>query len=434
MGPRMEWIAADEWLGRDRWDPAPWFSVRPSVGVFTLSEVGAEVVEGWRGAAGRDDFPTIRPSDIGCVEFRWAGRLLDPPPRAHGQPIGPGDVVVSKLFPLRAGWTLPSSPRIPADANCVRVGGLESEMGFWVAMVLTHPRFAATRQSAAAGLTLPRLGVRELKELPLPKPPPDLRGLDRRWADAESRRCEALSTLRTLQLEVDSMVTDLAVPDAATTAGRFVPASAAASSWAPAQVALQQRQAELAEARWRPLGDRTWAEPARLRTEAPWRARLLQLGHAHGDLCFDVPDEEDVTAPGFRIWSEPLRADEVLVSLLGTSPKVVFNHPPTKEPILVADHWLRLRPQRNAGTFALVLCSREVRGQLARAASGAARQFLTHRDAAAVRVPLLEEPIAERIHRGVCAALATVAEASAQTAALRREARALVDEALEGRP
>lgn len=118
---------------------------------------------------------------------------------------------------------------------------------------------------------------------------------------------------------------------------------------------------------------------------------------------------------------------EVLLSVLGSAPKVVLNHPPEDAKVWLADHWARFRRQPHPGALALLLGSPPVVRQLMLAASGAARQFVARTELAGVRVPWPEPAMARRWHDGLTGALEAAAEATERLTAIRTEVAGLVD-------
>ena len=112
---------------------------------------------------------------------------------------------------------------------------------------------------------------------------------------------------------------------------------------------------------------------------------------------------------------------------MGTSPKVVFNFPYDEHDLLyISDHWARLHPQIDRGSFALGLLTDEVRWQLEHSMSGHVQQFITHDDMEAVYVPALEHEI-RHVDEDLHESLTELVEAKQRQAEIMKEAWAMVD-------
>jgi hypothetical protein len=275
---------------------------------------------------------------------------------------------------------------------------------------------------------LPRLGVREVKNLRVPAPPVETAGLAEAWESAEEQRAEAAAELRSLRKEVRERTGSLApeLPDDHPCA--FQPAVHFDEAWLPKRVVLRAWQSRLPRDQWARLGSLVTSDRRRLRGENVEQGRMLRLSDAEGDLTFDLPADEPFRVPTFRIYAEPLRADEVLLSLLGSASKAVFNHPAPGERVWVSDHWARLRPHVHPGALALALLTDEVRWQLDLSATGAVQQFITHDDVAAIMVPLYDDAVAHRLHRRVCGALEQMAGARSRQKSILDRVNRLIDQ------
>lgn len=408
-------VPASALLLEERWDAA--IHVRALAGGpgwITIGELAGRVVEGVRGATG----PVFRPSDL--VELAMA-----PAPAHFGasgasarDAVGPGDVVLSKLFPVRAAVVTAAVPRIPVDANCARIIGLTAGWALWVAAMFAHPTFETSLLHIAAGRVLPRIGVRDLFALGLPAPLREVDGVAVEWGQAVEDQILATREIDELRLEVQQYADETAPAPPDARAPRFVPAKLLPSAWLPDHVARARYAADLADCGWQALADLLVPEPERLRRQVP-PIRVLRLSDADASFGFHLPALEPAPEPLFRLFAQPLHADEVLMSTLGSAPKVVFHHPPADGTVWLPDTWARLRCHPTAGALALALTTRQVVWQLERSATGVVQQYVGREELGLVRVPVLPSDAADRVHRRLCAALERRKAARARIAALR---------------
>jgi hypothetical protein len=159
---------------------------------------------------------------------------------------------------------------------------------------------------------------------------------------------------------------------------------------------------------------------------------VLHLGDAQGDLGAALPAIATVRPPWFRLYADPLRAGEVLLSTLGTAPKVVLNAPAFPSTVWLSDQWARLDGGPSPGALALLLETRQVAWQLGSATTGAVRQFVGRDELGEVRVPSLPSMIASTLHHRVVALLERRRELEYRHADLRARLAAMVTHALGG--
>jgi hypothetical protein len=315
----------------------------------------------------------------------------------------------------------------------VRVIGLPGADGLWIANVVEHDAYQTMLAHRAAGATVPRMGLRDLRALRVPETPPEMEYLAVKWSQAARSYLEARDELHTLQGEVETWVAaeSPAAPDPHEP--RFYAAASVVDSLLPAHLALARFQAAASRLGWRELGSLASDDTERLRGRTVEALRVLRLGDADGRFGFAMPDLDELRHPTFRVYGRPLDAAEVLMSVLGSSPKVVFSHPHPKDTVWLSDHWMRFSVSGNPGALALVLQSSAVALQLELAATGVARQFVPRTELLQVRVPMPDDRLEHAWHGRLTAALESICKASAQMATIRAEVRGLVDDCLEGR-
>ena len=393
-----------------------------------LREVSVDVRPGMTAP---QSVPTYRPLHIKNMTVTPDEGHLESP-IDHPESVGPGDVVISKFLPVRAAMVTQETPRFPVDSNCVRIVGLEENVAFWVAAVMNHPtlREAWTRQ-AGSSRALPRLGVRDIKSLRIPRVPSGVISLACEWLHFETQRSRALDRISRFREQVQDLVRELAPPLPSDNQATFNPPELFDDVWLPRRIALRRWQQQLDTARWTPLKLMITRNRDRLKKAPSWGCSVLRLSEADGDLTFDRSSQFLPEMPTSRFYDWRLRPYEVLLSLMGSSPKVVFNHQREEfDDVIVSDHWVRLHPVVGPGAVALSLLTDEVRWQLQRSSSGFVQQFITHEDVAAIQIPILDHHVAVTISEKLCAALEDFAEATERQQEIMKETNALIDEQL----
>ncbi len=433
-GHAYRWFPPISPLLDQRWDAEVFVHGLDELGAWlALGDLRARIREGERlAAADAHDLGVYRPSSIRGLALDDSDLAPMPPSWGEMATVGPGDVVVSKFLPVDAAWVAPVTPRRPVDANCARIIGLQAEVGFWVANVFEHPTYQRSLARRAAGAALPRIGLRDLRALRVPSPAAGLKVLVRDWSHASRRRATAWLDVRRLRAEVNDRIAEDAPSPPDQRAPRFYASAEFGDSWVPVHAALQRFQADVDRRGWRPLGELISQESERLRGRRLAALRVLRLSDTNGLFGFDLPELAELRHPSFRIYSHPLQPEELLLSVLGSSPKAVFNHPAKDSTVWLSDHWVRFRGLASPGALALVMECPPVTWQLRLAASGAARQFVARGDLAEIRIPWPEPTEARRWHERLVSALEEAAEAEAKLADIRAEVMGLVDECLGG--
>ncbi|HUY34888.1 MAG TPA: hypothetical protein VMV69_19230 [Pirellulales bacterium] len=350
--------------------------------------------------------PVFRPTNVGILECH-PDRTQARAPLVSGRAcVEPGDVVVTKIAPIRAAWATPRLHRHPIDSSCCLVRGLGPRHAFWLALAINQPAYGNYLLRRSGGTILPRVRSSVILKLPLPKPPAEVDRLAGQAAACLDRRLANLEELFRLQDSADGAVRDTVWDETAAdrrrvTGGswsRFFPAVDVDESLVPAHVVLTGLQRRLRdEAGWvglRKLLGRHHLEQARLGGE-PLHAPYLRLSDVGNDLA--VPQQVPASEIRYvrRVYAEPLRPDEVLLSGLVTSPRVAFASQLAGRELLVSDHWQRLQFRETPGAWALVLDTAAVREQLALMAVGNFQQFANA--ATIARLVLPDVPLATRL-------------------------------------
>lgn len=427
-------VSAGEISGLERWDADYCVNVVATGARWaTLSSLGAEIGEGLRSKRVEGSELTLyRPSHFDRGVVVPDDEHLSVEPIHSSRSVGPGDVLVSKFLPPRAALVSPSTPRHAPDSNCLRVVGLGDSLALWLTALLNHPTFSKIVDQLGSGRALPRIGVRELEEMAVPESPVGLPALAAEWNEAADERLDVRRELMALRAEAQELADESApsIPDPHQPA--WVPAKELPSSLAPDQVALFRFQRKLAKVKWETLSPYLLTEPARLREPIP-SGRLLRLVDATGDLGFQLPEVETISPPWFRLYAKPLQAGELLLSTLGSSPKVVLNQPPASEQVWMSDQWARLDGGETSGALALALGTEQVAWQLGSATTGAVRQFIVRSDLGEVRVPVWNSASARALHRRVLSILERRSGVEKRLDRLRSQLAEMVATALEVR-
>lgn len=428
---KTTWVSADSLARLECWGVDAHVHVHLT-GVqgklFALGDLNVRLLEGLRTSpAEEDEFFMYRPSHIVGMALDLDGeRSVSITQTDHSKAVGPGDVVVSKFLPLRAAWVTQETPRHPVDSNCIRIVGLDVAHGFWITAVLNHPTVREAWAQHARGATIPRIGLKDLKGFQVPELPNEGGRFAELWLGLESERAKAWKKLDALLDRAEELVSEIKSLLGGGQNFCFQPAQFLSESWLPMHVAMRHVQDEMSRLRWLQLRDVGIAEKSRRRDNGPASGRLLRLSDAEGILGFRLPADEVFREAGFRVYERPLQPEEVLVSLMGTSPKVAFNHPPREETVLVSDRWARLHSMKHPGAVALMLMTSAVQWQLRNASSGVAQQFVTSEDLESIRLPRIDVIESERMHRHLCAAMEELSTIRAKQQGLLAEVETMI--------
>ena len=368
-----------------------------------------EVIEGKRDVSSSahvdDGLPVYRQVNLAALRWKLSAEHWKQPGSVDRTCVQPGDVVVNKLAPVRAAIATPRLHRHPVDANCYLLRGMDRSDALWAALCLNQPLYAEYLVKLAGASILPRVTMRALRELPLLVAPMESPNLaEKTWAlvdgflaqeenlhriisEAQDRICppETVRFWRERLASLDKL-----------TWWRRVPGEVLPDSLLPGHSLFELLRHELqSNLGWIPVEQcLAPAQPSRTRlsvidesADAP-SLRCLRISDVGTDLTVArAPNKEDVAWPG-RVYREPLRQEEVLVSLLVSSPTVAYAGEIPRTDIFVTDHWERLLFRETPGAWAMVLSSPLVSIQLRLLAQGSARQFLSSGAVSRVLVPV----------------------------------------------
>jgi len=352
--------------------------------------------------------PIYRQANLAPLRFDLEAVHWQTPTLESEECVSPGDIVINKLAPVRAAWATARLPRHPADASCIiiRWEGRDEQVSlfnsdpilperrglmvaFWTAVCLNQPAYQEYLLRRSGAAFLPRVRMSVLRKLKLPPAPPEaeqLAGAVWEWLEQSLANAEELTRLA-LQAEEEVAAQAVAVDEVDDAHAdeepggrwwRFLRAAEVADSLIPRHVTLSRLQYILRSARgWLPLEELLGPrQPGRKRlTVAEPDRHYLRLGDVGSDLAVTLPKPTDAPPQPGRVYAEPLTADEVLVSLLGTSPRVAFAGADPPPGMFVIDHWERLCFRETPGAWALALDTSPVRRQRRLMAMGTAQQF-----------------------------------------------------------
>lgn len=356
-------------------------------------------------------------------------------PIVENQPscVLPGDVVIPKIPPLKAALVAESNHRHPIDGNCFLVRGIKPADAAWLLVLLNEKESEDWFLARSKSLTLPRIGLRDLRNYPFPEAPEEVPGWSTRllaWVEKYSHNAIRLFNL---QKEVDSQVSEY-FADFSENGGRLAsgvrePAVLMASdSWLPQHIEKKYQQRLMAEKGALRLGDLivpVIPDARRLKDEHSARYRLLTLKEVAGLYLPTVEPLAPATRLG-RFFAEPIIGGEVLVSSLVTNPKIVYGDPTLPESIHPIDHWQRLRFAETPGAWALILSSPALGDQFRRLATGSAQQFATAEGLMELGVPDIDINLRKHWQERLDELLADRRQLDAEWQALRLEGRQMV--------
>lgn len=428
--PAHQWITSSDHRLQQRWDANQYLHSQERGHWHMLGELVASFQEGERVSAEEaHQRGFFRPSSIQGLRLNHKNLSNFSGDNAQ-QTVGTGDVVLSKFLPPRAAWVTTSTSRRPIDQNCVRLIGLASHDGFWVAHVLEHPFYQQLLAHRAASSALPRLGLRDLKSLRIPETPPNIRILAEQWNEICERISSTEKALTSLQQEVEDVVVTEAFP-LPSQHPQFYPAAHIPDIWIPSYAKLKQFQIQAKERGWESLERYFSAKTARIRESVDTPSRVLRLCDANDTFGFVTPEPAELQQATFRIFALPLQENEVLLSVLGSAPKVVFHFPHTGIPVLVSDQWVRLTSS-HPGALALMLNTSPIAWQLRLSTVGNVQQFVPKSELEYVCIPQLPRSVAQQWDQSLRESLVEIQRASRQLHEIQTTVRQWVDQCLGG--
>lgn len=435
-------ISGFDLLHEGRWDPHAFCGPAASAMLApgkrqTLKMMGAVCVEGLRDdmsptdsllQAGQFHGHMYKVGNLEPLRFRLDREHWRAPTDIdHAACVEPGDIVVKKTAPVTAAWAARGLPRHPADVACIIIKWekppaddtrLEAfaatrerqtlTAAFWVALCLNQPEYEESLLRLSGATVLPRIRVSALRELRVPTPPPEAEALALRVWEWNEQAVVSAKELAWLLEEVDESIRQL-VPKSdgldetdAPSWGRFFPAADVADSLIPRHVVQGHLQHALRDQRgWVTL-------PELLGPRQPSRKRRTQVDP--DDVYLRLSDiGDDMTIPGRsqtmaapmpgRVFAEPITPDEVLLSLLATSPRVAFAGAMPNRDVYAVDHWERMCFRETPGAWALALATETTRRQIRLLAMGSFQQFAHPESLSSLVLPPLDDDLRRKWDR-----------------------------------
>ena len=292
-----------------------------------------------------------------------------------------GDLLFSKFLPFSVALVTENTERRGVDSNCLCITRLKPNDAFLIAQTLQNPLYNELHLLNKRTLVAPRIGKKEVLGLRFPQLSSELSGFAAQWLDTADKVFEIENNLRKLQNDVDEWVEKEAGASLTEQMEPKFYSSSALDSWLPKHVFVKSYQNDK-DRNWLKLGDILSTNQTRrsrvLKKSDVEEVYTLQLNDAFGDLSF----QSDLAKSdrNNRIYAEPLKSKEVLLSLLGISPKVVYvqkeQEKIAKQPIFVSDIWARFTETKSPETLALLLQTKLVKTQLSLSVFGVAGQFV----------------------------------------------------------
>jgi hypothetical protein len=294
-------------------------------------------------------------------------------------------------------------PLFPADAAYFVIQGLAEPSAWWVAFCLNHPSFADYLLSKSGRGVLSRIALTALRDWKAPEMPGDFVFIARRLGELSAKRTFLAGRFAALRDAVEASVAGQMATTAYEDSERrfaerfwasFFPAGILDASWLPGHVASASRSSALRrDSDWRPLSSFLLpASPSRTRiSKMDGPIPILRLGDVGEIPLVPTPLKPSVTAQANRVFSEPLQAEDVILSTLASNPRVAFMVSKSQVPVHAVDHWERLRFRAHAAAFALILQTGAVTRQLRSFASGSVQQFVRPEDIQRLFLPVLPD-------------------------------------------
>ena len=425
-GTKIALIPPDALDTEASWDPALFVS-----GHFRLHLKGADhcqlsllarVFEGERELMQVDEEGSgfaYRAGSISPFELNPSAEQWRTLPWPSSRSLLPGDVLFKRVAPVAAAVVPVGVPLFPADGSYIVIRGLSEFHAWWIALCLNHRTFADYLLSKSGRGILSRVSLSVLRTWVMPTMPADFSRLARRLAELLQKRTFLASQIAALKSDVDTAVDEQMAATAYDDSEQrfasrswsfFFPAALTDLSWLPIHIATSYRSEMLHRDRdWQPL-------PSCLLPDAPSRDRLppmddpipvLRLSDVGNVPLVPSTLTASVPAQANRVFRDPLQPEDVLLSTLGSSPRVAFSPVSLQPPVYAVDHWERLRFRSHAAAFALILQTSALTRQLRSLASGSIQQFVRPEDIQRLFLPVLAEETLthwDRSYRSLCKA------------------------------
>ena len=215
---KTRYIAAKRLNSRDDWRASYHLSpaaLLPEMGEHwpSLQQTGSECIDGWRaslkpvaGYSERDieDIPLYRLRHIENSVLETESQHAQPP-AIQSEPfcIRPWDVVIKKVGGIKAALTLPEHGQHPVDANLAIIRGMNPEQALWLTQCLDQPLYREYLENSERITTLVRVGLKQLKQMPLNPMPESFRKPARTFIAQYRQLAEAHYQLDRLRQEVN---------------------------------------------------------------------------------------------------------------------------------------------------------------------------------------------------------------------------------------
>lgn len=324
--------------------------------------------------------------------------------------VKPGDVVVRRVGSAGAAYVSEHDGQHPIDANMAIIRGLEQYDALWLAFCLQQPLYLEYLEQNGGGIGLVRVGLSQLKQLPMVPKPNGFEGLAEQYLEWLSTLHRAQRSLNTLRKEASDWVADYCENENITrmTAVPKVMRFNALDiddRWSFGFTELRKVSRELLALGGVALADLAVIEPKvdKGASSEETHYGLVKISHLQQDLSLEESIEQidinsDESNAFIKVKKRPVEQNDVLVSTFVKEGKLVWIDAEPDCPLLTSDHLATLRFHQYTGAYVLMLETEFVQWQLAQLVTGSVQAFINNADLALVVMPPLPEELAKKWH------------------------------------
>lgn len=429
--PPCVFVSAEDFLASNRWDALPFlnpFKVPKSW--KRLSDI-CTLRSGELRPSGSQIY---RPGDL-PEDLAFDVGLLDPlEGKVPKNAVRTDDVLMTRFLPMKAVYIGASAPLREPDSNLLRLSPgteLRKGLGLWLAALLNSKFYQKRLAALATGATMPRVGAKDLRDLPVPLPPLGAEDWPAAWDELDQRALSLRSSIMTLLSDLDDQLGTEILQRFEGSWGRYFEAAACSDSWLPDHVALEAGRIQLRKRDYEALSPFV-VESGRIRGDKTIEGRLLRIGDADELFGYRPPPIERLSGTLLmRILEQPGKEGDILLSLLGTAPKIIWLRKSPKDTLWLSDHWVKLRTPRFPGALAARLMLGLVELQLSASTFGIRQQYVRREDIERILIPALTADEARRVHQTLLDLLEERDEIEEERAKLRQDITGAVADALK---
>lgn len=324
--------------------------------------------------------------------------------------VKPGDVVVRRVGSAGAAFVTEHDGQHPIDANMAIIRGLEQYDAVWLTFCLQQPLYLEYLEQNVGGIGLVRVGLSQLKQLPIVPKPYGFEGLAEQYLEWTDKLHRAQRSLNTLRKEASDWVDEycrnenLTRVTAEPRAMRF-DALDIDDRWSFGFTERHKISRELLGLGGIALADLAVIEPKidKGANSEETHFGLVKISHLQQDLSLiesveRINIDSDESNAFSKVKKRPVEQNDVLVSTFVKEGKLAWVNVEPDCPLLTSDHLATLRFHQYTGAYVLMLETEFVQWQLAQLVTGTVQAFINNADLALVVMPPLPEELAEKWH------------------------------------